>query len=80
MESSLGGWRTFTSSRFAESVDREWEEVGKAGARVERRGSEANVSSQRLSSKVQQFALQPVGDGTAYPVNPGATSVKGENL
>ena len=33
----------------------EWEEVGIAWARVERRDSEANVNSHRLSSKVRQF-------------------------
>jgi len=51
VEASLGGWRASTSSRSAESVDREWEEVGIAWARVDWRGSVANVNSHRVSSK-----------------------------
>lgn len=43
--------RASTSSRSAESVDREWEAVGIAWARVERSGSVANVNSHRVSSR-----------------------------
>ena len=51
VESSLGDWCTSTSSRSAEFIDREWEEVGIAWARVEKRGFWANVNSYRVSSK-----------------------------
>ena len=47
-ELSVAGWHASTSSRSAESVDRE---CGIAWVRVERRGSEANVNSHRASSK-----------------------------
>ena len=43
----MGVWRTSNSSRSAESVDREWEEVGVVWARV-RRGPKANVNSHRV--------------------------------
>lgn len=50
-EAGMRYWRASTSSRSAESVDRECEEVGIAWARVERSGSVANVNSHRVSSR-----------------------------
>ena len=61
----MSGWRASTSSRSAESVDREWEEVGIAWVRVERRGSEANVNSHRVSSKGSTISTKEI-IGTRY--------------
>ena len=75
-------WCASTSSRSAKSVDSEWEEVGIAWARVEWRGSEANVNSHRVPFKGStnstkeiigtRHALQPVVVGTAHLVYTGA--------
>ena len=55
-----GGWRTSTSSRSAESVDREWEEVRIGWARVEERGFRANVNSHRVSSKGSSISTKQI--------------------
>lgn len=56
----LGHWRASTSSRSAESVDRECEEVGIAWARVERSGSVANVNSHRVSSRGSTISTKEI--------------------
>ena len=53
------------SSISAESVDREWEEVGIAWARVEKRGFRVKVNSHRVSSKGSTISTKEI-IGTHY--------------
>ena len=59
-----GGWRTSTSSRSGESVDREWEEIRIGWARVEKRASGRMSTHIVCPPKVHQFirrkSLAPV--------------------